>query len=223
MRLLLTLLACLGLLVAIGGCVRAGGEPFQPTLTQPLTLEQGRTIGQTFNPAGRAVTAVDVHVATFAAAADPEGILTVRLHDAESGAVLDTAQVAGEDLADATWVSASFDTPVDVGEVALLEVSWAGASPLALWANVPPDGPPTRVVNDPYAGGQLVVDGRAIDGDLAFRIHGTGGVPAGVAQTVEVLRSAGARLAAQPVFAALWLLALIGCGILAVSGLRRRA
>lgn len=223
MRPVPVLLACLGLLLTLSGCARAGGEAFQPTLTQPLTLEEGRTVGQTFNPAGDAVTGVDLQVATFAATADPEGILTVELRDAGSGAALDTAQLAGEDLADATWVRASFDTPVQVADVALLVVSWDGDSPLALWANTPRDAPGFEVVNDPYPGGQLVVDGRATEGDLAFRVHGAGGFSGGVGQVVEVVRSAAARLADQPVFTTVWLLALLGCTILAVSGLRRRA
>lgn len=223
MRPLPVLLACLGLLLALSGCARAGGEAFQPTLTQPLTLEEGRTVGQTFNPVGDAVTGVDLHVATFAATADPEGVLTVELRDADNGAVLDTAQVAGEDLADATWVRASFGTAVPVGDVVLLEASWQGDSPLALWANTPPPGPGRELVNDPYPAGQLVIDGRPVEGDLAFRVHGAGGLAAGVGQAVEVARSTGARLAEEPVFTALWALALLGCAALAVSGWRRRA
>lgn len=210
------------LLVLAGGCARAGGEAFQPTLNEPLPLEAGRTLGQSLNPAGSAVAGVDLQVATYDAPADPEGILTVTLVDPVSGDVLDTAQVGGDAMADASWVRADFGTPVAVGDVVVVEASWDGDTPLALWANVPPAGPAVEVVNDPYPDGQLVRDGRPSDGDLAFRVVGAGGVGAGAGQLAEVVRSTGARLADQPAFAVLWGLAVVGAAALAVVGLRAR-
>lgn len=223
MRIRPALLAALVLLLGLAGCARAGGEPFQPTLNSPITLEEGSVLGQTLNPAGDAVAAVEVQVATFDAPADPAGVLTVVLRDPGDGAAIDTAQVAGADLADAAWVRASFDGPVTVPDVVLAEVSWEGATPLALWANLPLSGDGSAsIVNDPYPGGQLVRDGRPAEGDLAFRVVGDGGVAAGVAQVGEVIRSTGARLRDEPAFAVVWLLALVGCGVLAISGLRRQ-
>lgn len=223
MLLLRSPLALLVLLLALAGCARVGGEPFQPTLNSPVTLEPDAVLGQTFNPAGTLVQAVEVQVATFDAPADAEGVLTLVLREPVGGGLLDTAQVAGADLADASWVRASFDTAVEVPDVVLAEVSWDGATPLALWANLPLSGDGSEsIVNDPYAGGQLVRDGRPAEGDLAFRVIGGGGVGAGAAQVVEVARSTGAGLLDEPVFAVLWGLALVGCGALAVVGLRRR-
>lgn len=216
------LVVALGLLLVLGGCARAGGEAFQPTLNTPLALPSDTAIGQTFNPAGDAVQAVELQVATYAAPADPDGVLTVELRDPVDGSVLDTAQVAGADMGDSTWVRASFDTPVAVPDVVLAEATWRGATPLALWANVPLEGADrSSVVNDPYADGQLVRDGRPTEGDLSFRVLGAGGAGAGTSQVVEIARSAGARLADQPLFTAVWLLALVGALALAVVGLRR--
>lgn len=211
------------LLVLAGGCARAGGEAFQPTLNEPLPLEAGRTLGQSVNPAGDAVSGVDLQVATYDAPADPEGVLTVALVDPASGEVLDSAQVGGDVLVDAAWVRADFGTPVAVGEVVVVEASWEGDTPLALWANVPPPGPAVEVVNDPYPHGQLVRDGQPSEGDLAFRVLGVGGAGAGAGQAVEVGRSAAARLADQPAFAVLWGLAVVGSAGLAVVGWRRSA
>ncbi|CAN5336075.1 hypothetical protein BH23ACT9_BH23ACT9_36530 [soil metagenome] len=210
------------LAVLSSACGRAGGEVFQPTLNTPLVLEAGRTVGQTFNPVGGTVAAVDLHVATFDTAVDPDGVLTVVLRDADSREVLDLAQVPGSALGDAAWVRAAFDEPVPVEGVAVAEVSWVGASPVALWANVaPPELERVGIVNDPYRDGQLVLDGVPTEGDLAFRVAGEGRPAAAAQQAVEVVRSAAARMAAEPMFAVLWVLAMAGAGALALTGLRR--
>lgn len=210
-------------LVAVPGCARAGGQPFQPTLNTAIVLDDGDRIGQTVNPAGP-VSAVDLNVATFDAPADPDGVLTVTIRDVaddRTGGVVSSAEIRGAELADGTWVAAAFDPPVEVADVALVEATWEGATPLALWANTTQDGT-AAITNDPYSGGQLVIDGRPVDGDLAFRVVGPGGVRPAAAQVAEVARSTAARTAADPVFAVAWLLALAGGVVLAVRGLWRR-
>ncbi|WP_370327777.1 hypothetical protein [Euzebya sp.] len=213
------------LLAGAAGCGRVGGEPFQPTLNTPITLEAGEVVGQTVNPADDRVSGLAVVVATFAADPDPTGELEVALRDPASGEVLASAAVPGDVLVDGGWAEARFEPAVEVGDVVLAEVGWQGGSPLALWANTPLEGT-DGITNDPYAGGELVaggsVAGGSIEGDLAFRVISPSGPGEVVDQVVEVARSTGARLADEPVFAVLWLLAAAGGLTLAAWGLRRR-
>lgn len=218
--------ACLAVvaLLLLTGCARTGGEPFQPTHNGPLPLDEGTTVGQTINPAGDAITGLDVQVATYAAPADPDGTLTLALRDPDTGQRIARTSVAGTELADATWVSLRFDTPVDVPDVVLAELSWEGATRLAVWANTPasPQVRSAGMPNDPYEDGELVVDGLPRAGDLAFRVRGAAGPGAALVQLGEVVASAGSRLLAEPVFATLWVLAMVGGVALAVRGLRPR-
>jgi hypothetical protein len=212
------------LAVLSGGCGRVGGDPFQPTSNTPLRLDDGERLGQTIDPDG-AISAVAVNVATFDAPPDPDGVLTVTLSRLAGGGgapeVLGEADVAGADLVDGGWAAAAFPAPVAVDGVALVEITWTGSTPLALWANRTQEG--TRgIANDPYAGGQLVLDGQPAAGDLAFRVTGPAGAGEAVAQVAEVLRSTAARSADDPVFAVGWVLALAGALALAVRGLRTR-
>lgn len=207
------------LVVGTASCARAGGQPFQPTLNTALVLDEGDLVGQTTNPNGP-VAGVDLSVGTFDEPADPEGTLTVTIREVgtPTGEVLARAQVPGADLVDGGWAAARFDEPVEVDGVALLEVRWAGTAPIALWANT--TQPATRRIhNDPYAAGQMVLDGRPAQGDLAFRLVGPGGATPALRQVGEVLRSTGARLADQPLFTVLWALALAGAAALALRGL----
>lgn len=213
--------ACVVLALASGGCARAGGEAFQPSLNQALPLAGQAVVGQTFTPAGDVVTGVDVLVATFAADVDPDGMLRVTLRDRPGAVALATATVPGAAIpGDGTWVAARFGEPAPVTASAAIELSWDGMTPLAVWANVPPTADATPL-NDPYPGGQLLRDGRAAPGDLAFRVRGAGGAAALGDQAVEVLRSTVNRLLAVPGFSAAWTLALAGAVALAVAGLRR--
>ena len=209
-------------MLLLTGCARTGGEPFQPTHNGPLPLEEGATVAQTINPAGDAISGLDVQVATYAAPADPDGALTLALRDPDTGRRIARTSVPGSDLADTTWVAIRFDEPVDVPDVVLAELSWEGATPLALWANTPasPQVRSAGVPNDPYEDGELVVDGLPRTGDLAFRVRGVAGPSTALAQLGEVVASAGSRLLAEPIFAILWLLALVGGVALAVRGLR---
>lgn len=213
------------LLVLLGvGCGRAGGEPFQPTLNGvvPLSDDPGGMVAQMINPAGEAVSAVAVEVATYAAPADPDGVLTLRLRDPDGGAVLAAGEVRGADLADATWAQVRFDPPVAVADLVLLEATWSGATPLALWANTAPQerDPAVQDANDPYPGGSLLIDGQPVEGDLVFRVQGGGGLATALRQVAEVVRSAASRATAQPLFALVWVMALTGSTIMAVRGLR---
>ncbi|MGI9016966.1 MAG: hypothetical protein ACR2HR_07675 [Euzebya sp.] len=201
--------------------MRTGGEPFQPALNTPVSLDQGQLIGQTINPAGHRVRQLDVSVATFAAAADPEGELVVVLRDPANRDVLATTVVPGIDIEDGAWVSAGFDPPASVGDLVLAEFNWDGVTPLALWADTTLEG--TRgITNDPYPEGELVIDGRPADGDLAFRVVSGPSVTVAAGQLGGVVRSLAAGLRDQPVFAVLWLLVLAGATLTAVVGFRRR-
>ena len=124
-------------------------------------------------------------------------------------------------------VNPAGDTVAAVGDVVLVEATWEGATSLALLANIPEDpgqrsGTRPVLVNDPYGDGTLVVDGQPEPGDLTFRVRGTAGPTAFLGQLAEVAASAGGRLLAEPLFAVLWLLALVGGTVLAVRGLRHR-
>ena len=125
------------LVVLAAGCARAGGEPFQPTLSTVVPLAGGATVGQTFQSATGVVAGVDLVTATYAAPADPDGRLRVTLRAEPGGPVLASARVSGADLGDGEWVGVTFDEPVAVPETAVLEVAWRGETPLALFANAP--------------------------------------------------------------------------------------
>lgn len=228
----IVLVACGLLAVMAVGCGRAGGEAFQPTQNTNFPLAEGHTVGQTINPVGGVVAGVDLQVATYARPADPDGTLEVTVRDPGSREVLGTAEVSGDDIDDLAWLKVSFDPAVAVDGPVLVETSWDGANPLALLANAPNDDEPVGavdvrsalpdLVNDPYPAGQAVVDGVPAAGDLAFRVRGPGGPGAALGQVVEVVASTANRLAEQPLFALVWLVALAGSGALIVRGFRRR-
>lgn len=208
------------LLILLAGCGRVGGEPFQGALNNPITLDDQGSVAQTINPAGGSISQLDVTVATFAAATDPSGELRVTLTPVGGSTVLGTTTVSGADMVDGSWVSATFDPAVVVPDVVLATFTWEGDTPLAVWADTTLPGT-SGIQNDPYAKGQLVVDGRPTEGDLAFRVLADGGPGAVVEQVGEVARTGAARLLDEPVFLVLWGLALVGATVLA-TGLRRR-
>lgn len=204
--------------LALSACGRAGGQPFQPALNTPLALPAGQTLGQTLNPPDDIITGLDLSVATFGAPADPGGVLTVTVRPAGQAGVTSEAVVPGTAITDGAWVDATFDPPVRSDGVVVAEIRWDGDTPLALWADVPLED--TRgITNDPYPEGQLVIDGRPVEGDLAFRVSGPGGIGAAATQVQRVLRAAGSRLVDQPEFLAVWLAALSASVLLAVRGL----
>jgi len=216
-------IAALAGLLALGGCAGAGGEAFQPTTTRALPLTAEQSVGQTFRPATDAVAGIDLLVATFDAPADAGGVLTVDLVGGAGGRVLASAEVPGDALGDNEWVAVRFPRPAPAPAAAAIDVRWRGATPVGLWANVPPPGyPAAQDSNDPYPGGELLVDGAPAQGDLAFRVVGAGGPAAAAGKLARTLGGAGGRLlGGQPIFAAAWLLGLAGACALAVSGLRR--
>lgn len=197
--------------LALGGCALADGSVAQGSSTGVLALAPGDGLAQTFRPRSPTVAAIDVLTATYGAAAS--GTLRLRLEDAESGALLAQADVDGGDLHDNGWSSARFAAPVAVPEVARVELSWAGAAAIGVYANVPPPGPPI-MLNDPYSGGELIRGGTPATGDLAFRAVGTGG--AGAARAVASRTAA--LLARTPRFTLGWV-ALLGVALaLALRG-----
>lgn len=203
---------------SLGGCALVDGSVAQGSSTEVLALEPGAVLAQTFRPRSPRIAGVDLLTATYGAAAS--GTLSVRLEDAGSGALLAEAAVDGVDLRDNGWSSARFAAPVAVPEVALVELTWAGAGAgggnLGVYANVPPPGSPA-LRNDPYPGGELVRDDAPAPGDLAFRAVGTGGSAA--------LRTVAARtaalLAGTPLFTLGWLVLLGAAAALALRGLGR--
>jgi len=209
--------------MACVGCARTGGEVFQPTLNTALRVTADDAVGQTFRPAGDVVTGIDVHTAAYDLLPDADGALTVTLRERVGGPALAVATVPGRAVGEAVWAEATFDPPVAVDTPTVaFDVTWDGRTPLALWANVPPEDVDARVrlVNDPYPGGELLVDDGRAAGDLAFRVRGGGGSGAALAQLGEVVASTGNRLADRPQFALVWLALLGGAVALAVTGLR---
>lgn len=206
--------------VALTGCQEASGEAFQYSLNAPVMLGD-EPVGQTFRPATERVAGADVLVATFDEPVDPQGRLRAVLRDGD-GRVLARTTVEGADLGNDEWAPVRFSPTVPAPEVAAVELTWDGSSPLAVWANVPLDEPgEDDVLNDPYPGGQLLRDGEPAVGDLAFRAVGSGG-PLDAARNVGgILRAGASRLAGDPLFLGLWVAALAGAGALGVWGLRR--
>ncbi|HWB71052.1 MAG TPA: hypothetical protein VG452_02460 [Egibacteraceae bacterium] len=220
-------LAAAACALLVAGCARLGGLPFQPTVTRPLALRPGHTIGQTFQApaAAGAVSGVDLLTATYGAPADPTGRLEVVLRAGPGGRVLATGAADGDRVADSGWTPVRFADqrrpPPAPAEVAI-QVSWGGAGTVGLWANVPPEPrPPGALANAPYPGGVLLVDGAPADGDLAFRALGSAGARALPATLAGAAREAGTRLLGQPLFAMGWLALVAAAAALAVAGFRR--
>jgi hypothetical protein len=216
-----TALAATAVAVAAAGCGRTGGLPFQPTLNTPLPLGGGGQVAQTLALVDE-VSAVDLSVATYGGAPDPDGVLAVALGPVDGrGPATAVGEVAGADLADGAWVRADLGEVVEVDGPARITATWDGATPLALWANTTLEGS-DGIRNDPYPAGQLLVDGRPVDGDLAFRLTGPASAGDVLDQAGAVGRTAAGRAAQDLRFAVGWPLALAGCAALAWRGLRHR-
>jgi hypothetical protein len=210
-------------MLALAGCGRIGGEAFQATHNGAVPVTGA--IGQTFRPATGAIRGVDLLTATYGRQADPGGTLTVTLTDAATGLRIGAASVGGAQIGDNRWVAVRFSPPVAAPEVAAVTVRWTGRTPIALRVNAPPPRLDRTVqdINDPYPGGELLVDGGRAAGDLAFRVVGTGGAADAAGQAGGMIRSAGGRLLRNELpFAVAWLGLLgVACG-LACSGFVRR-
>lgn len=220
------MLAGLGLglaLLALTGCARAAGGAFQATLTQALPVGED-TVGQTFRPGAERLAGIDVLTATFGETPDADGELVLSLVDrAAGGEVVATTSVDGRAVADNGWVSLRFDEPAPVPHEPAFTVAWTGDSPVGLWANVPPSGVAgeSRLLNDPYGGGQLLRAGRAATGDLAFRMVGAVGPLEPLAAVGRIGVGAARSLAGAPAFGVTWAVAVAGALALAVTGFRR--
>lgn len=216
------LLAISALVALAAGCGRVGGEPFQPTVTQALTLGEGRTIGQTFRPADDQVTGVDVLLATFGRDVPADAALHVALLDGPGGPPLWRDVIDGADIADNAWTGASGEAERPAGDVVELRLTWAGPGAIGVYANVPPaDRDPATPLNDPYPGGELLLGGTPAPGDLAFRVTSPSGPGEAVGALAELARSAGARLLDRPLFAVVWVVLLAVSAALALRGLGR--
>jgi hypothetical protein len=204
-----------------GGCARLGGEAFQTTHNGALPLSEGSSLGQTIAVAGSGVAGVDLLVVTYTEQADPEGELTVTLLSEPDRTPLATAAAPGTDLDDNSWVGVTFDEPVEISGPAAIEVTWDGARPIGLRANVPPaDAEPGDLRNDPYPYGQLLRDGAPAGGDLSFRVRGTAGLRA-LPGTVRGLATGIVEgVAASPLFALFWGALMAASLALALYGFR---
>jgi hypothetical protein len=214
--------ACLLLAGCVAGCGRLGGEVFQATHSRVLQLDDSQHLGQTFRPAVGQLVGVDLLTASFSEPADPGGTLEVRLLDAIGGRELTRAMVPGEAVEDNAWTSVRFARPVAVGAQAVLDVRWRGDTPIGLYVNVTPN-PPERgmPLNDPYSGGELLINWERAAGDLAFRAVNPGG-PGALARGLSgLLWEAGRRLLDRPAFAAIWLLLVVTTAGLGLARLRR--
>lgn len=205
------------------GCQAASGEVFQHSFNQPLVLGED-PVGQTFRPATDGIAGLDVLVATFGEPVDPQGQLRVVLRDGPGGRVLTRGDVEPGELGNDEWAPVRFSPPVPAPGVAAFELTWDGASPLAVWANVPVEAPRDGDPgNDPYLGGQRLHDGEPALGDLAFRVVGSGGAADAARNLAGLLRGAAGRLADDLLFLGLWLTAIAGAVGLGVYGLRGSA
>jgi hypothetical protein len=222
-RAVLGWIVALAALLALPGCARVGGEAFQPTYSAALPLHA--SVGQTFRPATDAIAGIDLFTVTYAQPADPRGVLTVTLRDGLGGRQLASATLGGRQIADNRWARARFNPPVPAPQVAAVMVGWDGATPVGLQANIPPPeyDPVQQDANDPYPGGELIWNGVRAQGDLAFRVVGSGDPDELARQLGGILRSAGGRLLRdERSFTLGWLALLASSAALAVTGLRRR-
>ena len=219
MRRLTTLLF---LAVMSAGCGRVGGEAFQATTTSALRLTPEHTVGQTFRTANAHLTGVDLLVATFGEAVDPSGALTVTFRTGEAEPRVNQVRVPASALRDNDWVHVRPPYPLPMSGVAAIEVGWTGTSPIGLWANTPPaQHDPATPANDPYPGGELLLDGQRAPGDLAFRVTGDATATTAISSALRLGRSALGRLGDAGAFAALWALLVAAAIGLAISSLRR--
>lgn len=216
------------------GCGRVGGEAFQATTTSALRLTPEHTVGQTFRTANAHLTGVDLLVATFGEAVDPAGALTVTFRSGEAEPRVNQVRVPGAALRDNDWVHVRPPYPLPMSGVASIEVRWTGTSPVGLWANTPaaqrdpatPASAPAAQrdpspANDPYPGGELLLDGQRAPGDLAFRVTGDASAGTAVSSALRLARSALGRLGDTGAFAALWALLVVTAIGLAARSLRR--
>lgn len=212
------------LLLAVwsAGCGRVGGEAFQATTTAALRLAPGHTVGQTFRTANPHLTGVDLLVATFDEAIDPAGALTVTFRTGETEPRVTHVRVPAAALRDNDWVRVDAPEPLPSSGVAAIEVGWTGTSPVGLWANTPAaQRDAATPANDPYPGGELLLDGQRAPGDLAFRVTGDASTADAIAAALRLGRSAVGRLGDAGAFAAVWVLLLAGAVGLALRSFGR--
>jgi hypothetical protein len=216
------LIPLLLLAVLSAGCGRVGGEAFQATTTAALRLTPGHTVGQTFQTANDHLTGVDLLVATFGEAVDPAGALLVTFRTGEAEPRVSRVRVPATALRDNDWVRVSPPEPLSSSGAAAIEVGWTGTSPVGLWANTPAaQRDAATPANDPYPGGELLLDGQRAPGDLAFRVTGDASAATAISAALRLARSALGRLGDAGAFAAVWALLLAGAVWLALRSFRR--
>jgi len=199
------ILVILALVLVLCACERVGGEAMQATRNTVVDLTDAPVTGQSFQSPTGSVAGIDLLMATYGDAPDTAGILEVELVDLESGDMLASAAVDGAELADNAWAPVRFDRTAAVDGPAAFLVAWDGEGQVGLHANTPPaDYTGEELLNDPYPGGELIVDAEAAPGDLAFRIVGAPGPGTVVATAIGLVRGAGAALARQPLFGIGW-------------------
>lgn len=180
------------------------GEPGHTSATDVVVLDADG-VTQTVVPAGARFDRVTVTTATFG---QPDGVdglleLTVRGPEGER-----TTAADGADLTDNAPVTLAFE-PFDAatGETFELTFRYEGQQPLGLYRNP----------YDPYPDGDL----RGAEGDLVFVLGHADRVGGAVDAIGRVGREAGARATSDPVFLAVWLLAIAATAA-ALARLRER-
>ena len=191
--------------LACSSACAASGEPAQTSHTEVRELGQV-PLTQTFVPRGDRLDRVSVLVATHEVAA-PDGTLCVRIEGA--GTTRDAVCRAGASLVDNQWTTLSFEPIAGAAGVTFsASFTYDGRDRVSLYANP----------NDPYRDGELTPG----PGDLAFEVGHAGRVVEGARALGRVAREFGGRLGGDPVFTALWLLALAATAAAALRTRRRR-
>jgi hypothetical protein len=184
-----------------GGC-SSTGEPGHTAAVDVVVLDADG-VTQTVVPAGDRFDRVTVTTATFAQLDGGDGVLQLDVRGA--GEERRTA-ASGTDLVDNAPVTLAF-APVDgaAGETFELTFTYEGGEPLGLYRNP----------YDPYPDGEL----GGAEGDLVFVLGHADRVGGATDALGRIVREAGARATSDPLFLAVWFLALVAT---AVAGLRLR-
>lgn len=191
--------AALAAVAALGAACSSTGEPGHTAAVDVVVVDDDG-VTQTVTAAGDAVDRVTVTTATFGEEDGVDGVLELEVRGA--GHERHTA-AAGSDLADNAPVTLAFDPLTgSAGETLELTFTYRGSEPLGLYRNP----------YDAYPDGTL----RGADGDLVFVLGHPDRLGGALDAFRRAAREAGARATADPLFLAVWLLALAAAAAAAV-------
>lgn len=179
------------------------GEPAQTAATDVVVVDADG-VTQTVVPATDGLAQVTVTTATFGEADGVDGVLELTVR-APGG--VRTAAAAGADLRDNAPVTLAFEPlPGTAGRVVELHLRYAGREPLGLYVDP----------HDPYPDGRLAPGG----GDLTFVLGHADRVAGAGRALARVVGEVGDKATGDPVFLAVWLLALAGAGVVTLRARR---